>query len=774
MIARKICMETAKRRWERRTRRGRRALAKTRSVTWVLEDDNAIAILEVNVDHRVAIASDPSFDTMDDIPARSADKGPPFRPPLITPSASPPVSRLWSHKDRPPPSKKPRLSSTPSSSSSAQPPSSSSSVADLRLESSSRLFQFWDQLAGRYNKPLDEDDIIDFRNFKIIKDRGVVRSAATPYSIGSLLAVAADPEDAKDESEGNPEEEEDGDGEGEGDDDSADELDLIAPPPIVPVKLEYYKTWYVPPPDERDPEDAKAFREFEEAEKRRRHLYGDLDDEEEEEEALVRLEEEEDPGVQPHQADEQEAEADPGQDEHERPASPSPKRMPQRRRSRPPKPVENESSEDELAAAEVDNTPIPPRQFVYPTNDIIDLTDSPPSSPGRAHRGRLPSKPPKMQPGASSRGRSKSKLAASAAEKRAKTPERPSSPELVLQLLTPPRSSSAVESTPDTLHDNSPVSRAETPSPKLPKARLRYTPRPRTPSEDGEDGDGRFPFLNIGERTATRDPFPVGPPKKAKKKPLPAKPEVVITTSPRRLHGRPTSARAASTEPASSPSMAAVKRKSAKAMGKETAASELSSSAGASRVSRPRRSQSQPRGSMRESTEEFSSPQPRPPSKGTKRRRVSSLSSLSDGSSAKPVTSEPLPTTARSTRNQHDSRSSFRSGYSSDAAPPTSSSIRADDENGTLRSPSNHKRVLRWIVQKTSLTSSPVVTTIVQEVLSLRQCHKFPHYTRPRTPRIPHDILITIHRQVVIGTMLNATNDIRHFLRRQTLRRSTI
>lgn len=713
---------------------------------------------------------------MDDIRACSVEKGPSFRPPLITPSASPPVSRVWSRRDKPAPAKRPRLSSTPSSSSSAQPPFSSSSVADLRLESSSRLFQFWDQLAGRYNKPLDEDDIVDFRNFKIIRDRGVVSSAASPYKIGSLLAPEADPEHVtQDEGAGAAEEEGDGEEEEDGDDDSGDELDLISPPPSVPVKLEYYKTWYVPPADEKDPEDAEAFREFEEAEKKRRELYGDVDEGEEEEGVLIGLEEGEDPGVQLHEADDEEAEANPGQDEHERPPSPRPKRMPPRPKSRPLDRTGDESSEDELAAAEIDNTPPPPRQSMPPVDDIIDLTDSP--SPIRVSRGRPPSQPPRMQIAASSRGRSQSKRPVLAA-KCATTPEQSSSPQQVLQLLTPPRSSSAIGSTPDTQREHSPASRAETPSPKFPKTRLRYTPRPRSPSEDDENEDGELPSLDLGERTAARDPFPVGPPRWAKKKRLPPMPEVVITTLSKELNGQPGSARLASTESVSSPSLTAVKRKSVRGKGKgkgrEIAASKSSSPSSTSRVSRPRCSQSQPRGSTREPTEEFSSPQPRPPPRGTKRRRVSSLSSLSGDSPAKPVTPEPLPTTSRSVRKHHDTRSSDWSDYSSDIAPPTSSSVRADDEDGMSRRLSDRMRVLRRNAQKRSFLSSSAATTLAQEVLLLYRRHKSPHYTRPRFLSIPHDIVPTIRRQAAIATIQNVTNGIRRFLSCQTLRRNTI
>ena len=39
-----------------------------------------------------------------------------------------------------------------------------------------RMLQVWDNLAERYNKPLDEDDIVDLRDLSFLKDRGVTRA----------------------------------------------------------------------------------------------------------------------------------------------------------------------------------------------------------------------------------------------------------------------------------------------------------------------------------------------------------------------------------------------------------------------------------------------------------------------------------------------------------------------------------------------------------------------------------------------------------------------
>ncbi|KAI0648071.1 hypothetical protein C8Q79DRAFT_1008430 [Trametes meyenii] len=324
---------------------------------------------------------------MDGRPPQSSKKEPPppppppSRPPLITPSLSPPGSRIFRIPDRPPPPKRPRLSSTPSSSASAR--LSSQPPRDLRLESSSRLFAFWDQLAERYNKPLDEDDIVDLRALDFLKDRGVTRSAARTYDIGSF----ADGDDgssqaAEDEVESSAVED------NAPEDDSSDELDLISPPSPIQEKLQYYRNWYVPPADEQDPEDAEAFREFEEAEKRRKELYGDDDDEEDGGGVLgtgVDNDDITDSDLEEDAADEKEdGPLGPIEDEgwdDEVKSSPSQGPKPRRRKSRPPPLPGDDLSEDEFAAWDIDDTPIPLRRPAPPPDDIIDLTISRSPSP---------------------------------------------------------------------------------------------------------------------------------------------------------------------------------------------------------------------------------------------------------------------------------------------------------------------------------------------------------------------------------------------------------
>jgi hypothetical protein len=45
----------------------------------------------------------------------------------------------------------------------------------------------WEQLAKHYACPLDEDDIIDLREGKILKDRGVVRGLDGQVSFGGIF-----------------------------------------------------------------------------------------------------------------------------------------------------------------------------------------------------------------------------------------------------------------------------------------------------------------------------------------------------------------------------------------------------------------------------------------------------------------------------------------------------------------------------------------------------------------------------------------------------------
>lgn len=677
-----------------------------------------------------------TLDAMDGEFVRPADKP---RPPLITPSASPPVSRI---RDRPPAAKRPRLSATPSTSSSVQRSSSLATISDaerLRLESLDRLFKTWDQLADRYHKPLDEDDIVDLRDLSIFKDRGVTRGIARTYAIGSMIVPTdeASSQAGDDDNVGEDDEEE-----------SADELDLISDPQVPPVPEEY-KTWFVPPADQANPDDAEMFREFEEAEKKMRERYG-VEGDDEDEAAL-------DPGPDvesepPLEEDEKE------EDQEEAPSPPSPKSISQRRTSRPPlRTPGDDLSEDEFATWDFDETPVPPHRPVPPPvdDDIIDLTESPTPSPQRSiplRRGRSKSRPPQSQ----NRARSKSKPPVHV-EKRVNTPEIEQCPanEPVLQLFTPPRSSSAPESIPvPTIHDHepalSPPPPAETPSPKFPKPRARYTPRPRTPSDDEEEEIPLPPpLLNL--------PLKVGPPRGVKKqtssKTKGLKPEVVITLPPKKLRSKTRSARPASPEPPSSPSPQASKNKKSKGKEKEVPETQLSVKSGP-QTSRRRRSQSQPRFSTRESD----SPQPPPPTRGTKRRRVSSLSSLSDSSPARPVTPDPVSVPLSAVRNKRLTRSgSSRSGYSSDIPPPTSSPVLSDAEDGGSQRLFSFITMLKRSLQTTKVLGAPVAVMYAR--LALRPtCH--PIHTRlPCSLTMPLDMIITRQR---VPTVISLTNDTRH------------
>ncbi|KAH0832077.1 hypothetical protein J3R83DRAFT_12985 [Lanmaoa asiatica] len=191
---------------------------------------------------------------------------------LLTPSASPSVGP----PDRPL-AKRPRLRSTPSSSVSATPSMSneSTSSADFnsaRRASTLRVLNVWTQLAERYNKRLDEDDILDLYSGAIIKDRGVLRGAPRDYHIG----LFAQPEGDQDYPDADQDQED-----SEQDDDD-NELNALPPSETTtdddaPIsKKELLRG--VPPLSATT--DAEDLREFLEAERKRRELTGNEEDEE--------------------------------------------------------------------------------------------------------------------------------------------------------------------------------------------------------------------------------------------------------------------------------------------------------------------------------------------------------------------------------------------------------------------------------------------------------------------------------------------------------------
>ncbi|KAF9454793.1 hypothetical protein P691DRAFT_770315 [Macrolepiota fuliginosa MF-IS2] len=114
------------------------------------------------------------------------------RPPLITPSASPPPQSWSVRNDAAPPCKRQRVASVSRSSSTSTrlSVSAAESTLDIQKEreaSRVRLLDAWSQLAERYSRRLDEDDIVDIRTGEIVKDNGFLR-ATRKHNFGEALA----------------------------------------------------------------------------------------------------------------------------------------------------------------------------------------------------------------------------------------------------------------------------------------------------------------------------------------------------------------------------------------------------------------------------------------------------------------------------------------------------------------------------------------------------------------------------------------------------------
>ncbi|KDQ62415.1 hypothetical protein JAAARDRAFT_189742 [Jaapia argillacea MUCL 33604] len=196
----------------------------------------------------------------------------PLRFPLITPSASPPVSR--SFHDGPSPPKRARTSRAPSSSLSGTPAQDPAlDLHSARRDSSLRVLSIWSQLAEKYTRRLDEDDIIDLRTNSVIKDHGVLRGTDNQYEVGFFADAE---EDERNQTDGGSE------GAGaqteEGEDD-VDEIDAFAPEADISDELELERMRNkVPPVQEMNPADAEDLREFLATEQRRREILGDEED----------------------------------------------------------------------------------------------------------------------------------------------------------------------------------------------------------------------------------------------------------------------------------------------------------------------------------------------------------------------------------------------------------------------------------------------------------------------------------------------------------------
>ncbi|KAJ7784533.1 hypothetical protein B0H16DRAFT_1681915 [Mycena metata] len=160
--------------------------------------------------------------------------------------------------DEAPPLKRQRCSSTRRSRA-----SSSASPDNLELEreaSTTRMLNVWANLAAKYSRPIDEDDIVDLVTGEIVKDRGVL-NAEIPRKFPRSCGV--------DESTGTDED----------DEDDVDELDAFTRTEEVLVHLDGTAVQPVPPVREMGPADAKDLEEFLEAEKKRREECGEDENE---------------------------------------------------------------------------------------------------------------------------------------------------------------------------------------------------------------------------------------------------------------------------------------------------------------------------------------------------------------------------------------------------------------------------------------------------------------------------------------------------------------
>ncbi|KAJ7672735.1 hypothetical protein B0H17DRAFT_1083801 [Mycena rosella] len=351
----------------------------------------------------------------------------------ITPSASPvPPSGSRAFFPAPyriaedsPPLKRQRHSSSPRharASSSATP--DDFNIGREREASAMRMFDVWSQLAEKYTRRIDEDDIVDLVTGEIVKDRGVL-SAEIPWKIGRFADI--------DDSTGSDEE----------DEDDVDELDALAGSEAKEEEISVHRDgWTVPPVRKMDPADAKDLEEFMEAEKRRREECGD-------EEAS-----EEDGDVEEHQRDA----PDSADDCTSEIVPPPPKAAPPASHSHT---VEVEESDDELNFLDGSNIVY----LVDEKKEVIEILDSPSVSPNRSTASIIAALKPKTRshskttpnprPTSKSPATPKSQSTAESRvmlKARATPKSRPDMPHPRLQLHTPPQSrtpSSVLSSTDD-------------------------------------------------------------------------------------------------------------------------------------------------------------------------------------------------------------------------------------------------------------------------------------------------------------------------------------
>lgn len=163
-----------------------------------------------------------------------------------------------------------RLASTPSSTSLPSTPSKDRSTVDFyqaRFESTMRLKDAWEQLAQRYSRPVDEDDIIDLRDVELFKDHGVVRNLNAQINFGDISVPDEPGNDANSDAGGAHSE----------DEDDFDEIDTLSHGARAQNGLEA-QLRRVKPLRDLDSEDDDDLRDFLEAERRTREVFGPVDE----------------------------------------------------------------------------------------------------------------------------------------------------------------------------------------------------------------------------------------------------------------------------------------------------------------------------------------------------------------------------------------------------------------------------------------------------------------------------------------------------------------
>lgn len=184
---------------------------------------------------------------------------------FLTHPASSPGPRHYPH-EIPSPFKRPRLTSAPST------PARDRDTVDFYqacLKSVKRLEGTWNWLAQRYARPLEEDDIIDLRDARILKDHSVVCGLHTQISLGNFSRLDEPGNDTNSEVGGVHSK----------DKDNFDKIDLISREARVPSRFEM-QLRRVKPHRDFDSEDDDDLKDFLEAERQIRKEFGPVDERE--------------------------------------------------------------------------------------------------------------------------------------------------------------------------------------------------------------------------------------------------------------------------------------------------------------------------------------------------------------------------------------------------------------------------------------------------------------------------------------------------------------